>query len=70
METVTVIDFDTTGLSPTMGTERPRRRSFIVDDGKIVDRYRSLMNAGARIPGSPPSQTGASRRIALSREGK
>ena len=70
METVAVIDFETTGLSPAMGDRATEVAVVVVDDGKIVDRFQSLMNAGARIPGSPPSQTGTSRRIALSMEGK
>jgi len=50
METVAVIDFETTGLSPAMGDRETEVAVVIVDDGKIVDRHRSLMNAGARIP--------------------
>lgn len=60
METVAVIDFETTGLSPAMGDRATEVAVVIVDDGKIVDRYQSLMNAGAHIPPFIESLTGIS----------
>ena len=60
METVAVIDFETTGLSPAMGDRATEVAVVIVDDGKIVDRYQSLMNTGARIPAFIESLTGIS----------
>jgi DNA polymerase-3 subunit epsilon len=60
METVAVIDFETTGLSPAMGDRATEVAVVIVDDGKIVDRYQSLMNAGARIPAFIEALTGIS----------
>ncbi len=50
MEVVAVIDFETTGLSPDHGDRATEIAAVIVQDGKIVDRYQSLMNAGVRIP--------------------
>lgn len=50
METVAVIDFETTGLSPQQGDRATEIAAVIVRDGQIVDRYQSLMNAGVRIP--------------------
>lgn len=50
MEIVAVIDFETTGLSPAQGDRATEIAAVIVEDGKVVDRYQSLMNAGVRIP--------------------
>jgi DNA polymerase-3 subunit epsilon len=60
METVAVIDFETTGLSPAMGDRATEVGVVIVQDGKIVDRYQSLMNAGAHIPPFIEALTGIS----------
>jgi len=60
METVAVIDFETTGLSPAMGDRATEVAVVIVADGKIVDRYQSLMNAGAHIPAFIEALTGIS----------
>lgn len=50
MESVVVIDFETTGLSPAMGDRATEIAAVIVRDGKVIRRYQSLMNAGIRIP--------------------
>lgn len=50
MEVVAVIDFETTGLSPDHGDRATEVAAVLVRDGKVVDRYQSLMNAGVRIP--------------------
>lgn len=60
METVAVIDFETTGLSPAMGDRATEVAVVIVEGGRILDRYQSLMNAGARIPAFIESLTGIS----------
>ena len=60
METVAVIDFETTGLSPAMGDRATEVGVVIVEDGKIVDRYQSLMNAGVHIPTFIEDLTGIS----------
>ncbi len=60
METIAVIDFETTGLSPTMGDRATEVAVVIVDNGKIVDRYQSLMNADAHIPAFIEALTGIS----------
>ena len=43
-----------------MGDRATEVAVVIVDDGKIVDRYQSLMNAGTRIPAFIESLTGIS----------
>lgn len=60
MEIVAVIDFETTGLSPAMGDRGTEIAAVILEDGKVVDRYQSLMNAGRRIPSYIEALTGIS----------
>ena len=60
MEIVAVIDFETTGLSPAMGDRATEIAAVILQDGMVVDRYQSLMNAGVRIPSFITSLTGIS----------
>ncbi len=50
MDTVAVIDFETTGLSPQAGARATEIAAVLVRDGRVVDRYQSLMNAGAWVP--------------------
>lgn len=58
MDTVAVIDFETTGMSPDMGDRATEVAVVIVENGKIVDRYQSLMNTGVRIPAFIEELTG------------
>src|SRR5437016_8916597 len=58
METVAVIDFETTGLSPDLGDRATEIAVILVRDGKIIDRYQSLMNARAWISPFIESYTG------------
>jgi DNA polymerase-3 subunit epsilon len=50
METVAVIDFETTGMSPTQGARAIEIAAVLVRDGHVVDRFQSLMNADVFIP--------------------
>jgi len=60
METVAVIDFETTGLSPALGDRATEIAAVLVQDGQIVDRYESLMNAGVYVSPFIESLTGIS----------
>jgi DNA polymerase-3 subunit epsilon len=60
METVAVIDFETTGLSSAHGERATEVAAVLVRDGRIVDRYQSLMNTGRRIPSFIEKLTGIS----------
>jgi DNA polymerase-3 subunit epsilon len=60
VELVAVIDFETTGLSPAQGDRATEIAAVIMKDGKVVDRYQSLMNAGVRIPSYIEALTGIS----------
>src|SRR6218665_1765421 len=46
MQTLAVIDFETTGISPGQGARATEVAIVLVQGGCIVDRYQSLMNAG------------------------
>ena len=50
METIAVIDFETTGMSPEAGARATEIAAVLVCDGQVVDRYQNLMNTGAYIP--------------------
>jgi DNA polymerase-3 subunit epsilon len=60
VEVVAVIDFETTGLSPAQGDRATEIAAVILENGKVVDRYQSLMNAGVRIPSFIELLTGIS----------
>ena len=55
-----VIDFETTGLSPAMGDRATEVAIVMVEDGQVVDRFQSLMNAGVHIPYFITALTGIS----------
>ncbi len=50
METIAVIDFETTGMSPDDGSRATEIAVVLIREGRIVDRYQSLMNARVQIP--------------------
>ncbi|MDD4929042.1 MAG: 3'-5' exonuclease [Gallionella sp.] len=60
MDTVAVIDFETTGMSPAMGDRATEVAVVIVENGVIVDSFQSLMNTGAYIPAFITELTGIS----------
>lgn len=60
MEVVAVIDFETTGLSPSQGDRATEIAAVILKNGNVVDRYQSLMNAGVRVPPFIEALTGIS----------
>lgn len=58
MTRIAVIDFETTGISPAYG-DRPTEVAIVMmDRGRVVDRYQSLMNPGVPIPGFISQLTG------------
>ena len=60
MSQIAVIDFETTGLSPAMGDRATEVAIVLVEGGRVVDRFQSLMNAGIGIPSFITSLTGIS----------
>ena len=55
---IAVVDFETTGISPTLGDRATELAIVITEDGRVVDRFLSLMNAGVRIPSFITQLTG------------
>jgi DNA polymerase-3 subunit epsilon len=60
MSPIAVIDFETTGLSPDHGDRATEVAIVLVEGGRVVDRFQSLMNAGVRIPSFITQLTGIS----------
>ncbi|MFC5080060.1 DNA polymerase III PolC-type [Vibrio thalassae] len=59
-KTVVVLDFETTGLSPNQGDRAIEIGAVKLENGKIVDRFQSLMNPGFRVSGFIENYTGIS----------
>lgn len=60
MPPIAVIDFETTGLSPTMGDRATEIAIVMMEGDQVVDRFQSLMNAGVRISSFIEAYTGIS----------
>jgi DNA polymerase-3 subunit epsilon len=63
METLAVIDFETTGLGPTQGGRATEIAAVLVQGGQIVGRFQSLMNSGAWVPSFITQLTGISNEM-------
>jgi len=57
---IAVIDFETTGASPGQGARATEIAAVLVDGGRIVGHYQSLMNSGAWVPPFIEQLTGIS----------
>ena len=60
MERIAVIDFETTGISPGASCRATEIAAVIVEEGRIVGRYQSLMKTGVWVPPFIESLTGIS----------
>lgn len=58
-----VIDFETTGLSPDNGDRITEVAIVIVESGKVVDQFESLVNTGRTIPYEIQSLTGITNQM-------
>lgn len=58
MSSLAVIDFETTGATPAHGARATEVAICLLEGGRIVDRFASLMNAGVRIPSFITQLTG------------
>jgi DNA polymerase-3 subunit epsilon len=47
---IAIIDFETTGSTPAQGARATEVAIVLVEGGRVVDQFQSLMNAGVRIP--------------------
>jgi DNA polymerase III subunit epsilon len=59
-DSIAVLDFETTGMSPAQQARATEIGVVIVEGGQIVDRYQSLMNSGAWVPPFIEQLTGIS----------
>ncbi|MCX6056710.1 MAG: 3'-5' exonuclease [Chloroflexi bacterium] len=57
-ESIAIIDFETTGLSPGEGARATEIAAIIFRNGHIERRYQSLMNAGVYVPAFITDLTG------------
>jgi len=55
---IVMIDFETTGLSPEMGDRITEVAALRIEDGRITDRFVTLVNCRARIPSFITGLTG------------
>jgi len=55
---IAVIDFETSGISPSLGDRATEVAIVITEQGRVVDRFQSLMNAGVYIPSFITQLTG------------
>ncbi len=61
-----VIDFETTGLSPTVGARAIEIAAVLVSDGRVIDRFASLMNPGVTVPYEITELTGITTKMVRS----
>ena len=66
MTRIAVIDFETTGISPSMGDRATEVAIVITEGGRVVDRFQSLMNPGVRIPAFITELTGITNAMVAS----
>lgn len=57
-DSVVVLDFETTGLSPYQGDRAIEIGAVRIENGKITDSFQALMNPGIRVSGFIESYTG------------
>lgn len=62
----TIIDFETTGLSPHYGDRIIEVGAVALEGGRIVARFQSLMNPGVRVNSFIESYTGITNRMLAS----
>lgn len=55
---IVMLDFETTGLSPQAGDRITEVAALRLHDGKVVERFVSLVNCGVRVPSHITALTG------------
>lgn len=63
MSAIAVIDFETSGLLPEAGGRATEVAIVLVEQGRVIDRFASLMNAGVWIPPFITELTGISNEM-------
>ena len=62
-DSLIVLDFETTGLSPDMGDRAIEIGAVRLDQGLVVDRFQALMNPGKRVSAFIENYTGITNRM-------
>ena len=62
-DSLIVLDFETTGLSPDMGDRAIEIGAVRLVKGQVVDRFQALMNPGKRVSGFIEDYTGITNRM-------
>jgi DNA polymerase-3 subunit epsilon len=62
-DSIVVMDFETTGLSPDMGDRAIEIGAVRLEKGQVVDRFQALMNPGKPVSAFIESYTGISNRM-------
>ena len=62
-EPLVILDFETTGLSPGRGDRITEIGLVRIADGRITDRYQSLVNCNVRVPPFITAYTGITQRM-------
>ena len=62
-DTVVVLDFETTGLSPNLGDRAIEIGAVRIQGGVVIDRFQQLMNPGFRISSFIESYTGITNQM-------
>lgn len=57
-DTVVVLDFETSGMSPKYGDRPIEVGAVLLEKGQITDRFQKLMNPGFRVPSFIENYTG------------
>lgn len=60
-QALVMLDFETTGLSPAQGARITEVAALRIVDGRISERFVSLVNCGVRIPAEITALTGISQ---------
>jgi len=65
-ETIVVLDFETSGISPDHGDRAIEIGAVMLRQGEVVDRFQSLMNPGVRVNSFIESYTGITNQMVQS----
>jgi DNA polymerase III subunit epsilon len=63
LDPLVVLDFETTGLQPERGDRITEVGLVRIEDGRIVERFESLVNCDARVPAHITTFTGITQRM-------
>jgi DNA polymerase-3 subunit epsilon len=64
-DSLVILDFETTGLSPDMGDRAIEIGAVRIENGAVIDRFQALMNPGQRISHFIEDYTGISNAMLL-----